>query len=60
MISNMFYMIAVVSMLYVIVKVWFSKEKMSVLGKLKWSIFAVFFSVITAIVYLSTRKDEGI
>jgi len=60
MIHSMFYLIALVSMLYVIAKVWINEPKMSILGKLKWTIFAVFFSVITAIVYLATRKNDEI
>lgn len=48
---NILYIIMVICAVYVIYDVWIVQKKMAVVTKLIWSVCALFFSIITAIVY---------
>ncbi|MCG8308135.1 MAG: PLDc N-terminal domain-containing protein [Cytophagales bacterium] len=49
--GTIFYIIGVICAVWVIYDVWAVNKKLSTAGKMIWSIFAILFSVITAIVY---------
>lgn len=48
--------IAIICAIWVIYDVWANQKKMSGGKKILWTIFAILFSIITAIVYLFVRK----
>lgn len=47
--------VGLVAAIWVIYDVWV-KEKMETISKVLWTVFAVFFSIITAIVYYFVKK----
>ena len=49
--NNILYAIGIICAIYVIYDVWAVQKKMSAGSKLIWTIFALIFNVITAIVY---------
>ncbi len=49
MLSTLLWIIGVISAIWVIIDVWNSKKKTEI--KILWSVAAVFFSILTAIVY---------
>jgi len=53
--NNIFYIIGLICAIWVIYDVW-AKQKMSAGSKIIWTIFALLFSVITAIVYYFMKK----
>jgi len=53
--TNILYVIGLICAIWVIFDVW-TKQKMDTGGKIIWTIFALFFSVITAIVYYFMKK----
>ncbi|MBV6645055.1 MAG: PLDc N-terminal domain-containing protein [Cyclobacteriaceae bacterium] len=53
--ENIIYIIAIVCAVWVIFDVW-TKQKMSAGSKALWTVFALFFSIITAIVYYFMKK----
>ncbi|MDA0194966.1 MAG: PLDc N-terminal domain-containing protein [Bacteroidetes bacterium] len=53
--ENIIYILALVCAVWVIYDVW-TKEKMDTGMKLVWTIFALFFSIITAIIYYFVKK----
>jgi len=48
--------VAILSAIWVIYDVWTNNKKLDKDKKVLWTIFAVLFSIITAIVYLIIRK----
>lgn len=48
--------IALICAIWVIYDVWINQKKMSFGSKLLWTIFAIFFNIITAIVYYFKKK----
>ncbi len=53
--NNIVYIIALICAVWVIYDVWVN-QKMTTGSKAIWTIFALFFSIITAIVYYLTKK----
>ena len=53
--NNIYYIIHIVCAVWVIYDVW-AKQKMSGGSKVLWTIAALLFSIITAIVYYFTKK----
>lgn len=49
--NNIFYIIHIICAIYVIYDVWAVQKKMAALTKIIWSVGALIFSIITAIVY---------
>ncbi len=56
MINTFIYIIAIIAMIWVIYEVWFVNKKKSVVEKVIWTIFAIVFSIITAILYYFIGK----
>jgi hypothetical protein len=48
--------IALICAIWVIFDVWTKQKKMSSGTKLIWTIFAIFFSILTAIIYYFKKK----
>lgn len=48
--------IALICMIWVIFDVWTNNKRMSSLAKIIWTVLAVFFSIITAVVYYFIGK----
>lgn len=48
--------VALICAIWVIYDVWANQKKMATGSKLLWTIFAIIFSIITAIVYYFTKK----
>lgn len=53
--NNILYIVMLICAIWVIYDVWV-KQKMSTGTKLVWTIFALIFSIITAIVYYFMKK----
>jgi len=53
--NEILYIVAIVCAIWVIFDVW-TKQKMSALSKVLWTICALLFSIITAIVYYFMKK----
>lgn len=51
MINAIFYVFAVFCAVWVIYQVWAVNQNLSLAGKLVWTVFALIFNVLTAIVY---------
>lgn len=51
MINNILYIVAIICAIYVIYDVWVVQKKMAAVTKLIWTIGALIFNIITAIVY---------
>ncbi len=49
--ENILYILAIVCAVWVIYDVWAVNSKLGALGKIVWTIFALLFSIATAIVY---------
>jgi predicted outer membrane lipoprotein len=58
MISKIVFLIPILCAIYVIYNVWFEDENKSLLNKILWTIFAVTFNIITAIVYALIKNDK--
>ena len=58
LISELIYIIALVSMIWVIYDVWAVNKKLSIEIKITWTIVAIFFSIITAIIYYFVEKNK--
>lgn len=54
--NNILYVVAIVCAVWVLYDVWTQQKGMSTGAKLLWSIFALIFSIITAIVYYFVKK----
>lgn len=54
--SNLIYVLALVAGIWVIYDVWAKNKTLTDGAKLVWTIFALFFSIITAIVYFLMKK----
>jgi len=54
--NNIFYIIAIICAVWVIYDVWAVNNKYGTGGKVIWSIFALLFSVVTAVVYFFVGK----
>ena len=54
--SNLLYLIGVIAMIWVIYDVWINQKGMDGLSKIIWTVCAIIFSVITAIVYYFMKK----
>jgi len=48
--------IAILSAIWVIYDVWAKQKRMKDLHKVVWTVFAIIFSILTAIVYYFVRK----
>lgn len=53
--NNILYILAIICAIWVIYDVW-TKQKMNDGAKILWTIFALLFSIITAIVYYFMKK----
>lgn len=53
--NNVLYIVAIICAVWVIYDVW-TKQKMSSGTKVVWTIFALLFNIITAIVYYFMKK----
>ena len=53
--NNILYIVALICAIWVIYDVW-AKQKMSAGSKILWTIFALIFSISTAVVYYFTKK----
>ncbi|WP_436517267.1 PLDc N-terminal domain-containing protein [Ekhidna sp. To15] len=53
--NNILYIVAIICAVWVIYDVW-TKQKMSGGSKIIWTIFALLFSIITAIIYYFMKK----
>ncbi|MDW3194004.1 MAG: hypothetical protein R8G66_16640 [Cytophagales bacterium] len=49
--SNILYIIAIICAIFVIYDVWAVQKKMAAFTKVIWTVFALLFSIITAIIY---------
>ena len=56
--NNLFYLIGIACAIWVIYEVWNNNSRLSSTEKLIWTICAIFFSVITAIIYYFTQKKR--
>ena len=56
--NTIYGIIHLVCAVWVIYEVWVVNKKMSEGGKLLWTILALLFSIITAIVYYFTQKNN--
>ena len=54
--QTIIYIVAIICAVWVIYDVWANQKKMSGGSKLLWTIFVLFFSIITAIVYYFVKK----
>ena len=54
--SNILYVLGIVAAIWVIYDVWTNQKRMDNGAKIIWTIFAIFFSIITAIVYYFVKK----
>ena len=54
--GTILYILGIVSAVWVIYDVWAVNDKLSNGSKAIWTVFAILFSVITAIVYYFTQK----
>ena len=54
--TEILYLLGVVCAVWVIYDVWAVNKKVGTGGKVIWSIFAILFSVVTAIVYYFNEK----
>lgn len=54
--NNIFYLVAVLCAVWVIYDVWVNRKSMTSGNKVIWTICALFFSIITAIVYALMKK----
>jgi len=54
--GSLFYLIALACAVWVIYDVWTQNKKLTDGNKIVWTVFAIFFSVLTAIVYYFTQK----
>lgn len=50
------YVIGIICMVWVIYDVWAVQKRMSALNKVLWTVFAVIFNILTAIIYKFVRK----
>jgi hypothetical protein len=48
--------VAIICAIWVIYDVWVKQKSMSAVSKILWTVFALIFSIITAIVYYFTKK----
>jgi len=53
--NEILYIVAIICAIWVIFDAW-TKQKMSVLSKVLWTIAALLFSIITAIIYYFVKK----
>ena len=58
LISESIYIIALIGMIWVIYDVWAVNKKLSTGIKIIWTIAAIFFSIITAIIYYFVEKNK--
>lgn len=54
--ENLLYVVALACAVWVIYDVWAVNKTLSTGGKIIWTIFALFFSILTAIIYYFVRK----
>ncbi|MEQ8714395.1 MAG: PLDc N-terminal domain-containing protein [Cyclobacteriaceae bacterium] len=54
--NNIMYIVALVAAVWVLYEVWTQQKGMSTGSKIIWSICALLFSIITAIVYFFMKK----
>lgn len=50
-------LLSLISFVWVIYEVWAVNKKFSTTQKIVWSVFAIFFSIITAVVYFILEKN---
>ncbi len=54
--GGLFYLLGIIAAVWVIYDVWSQNTRLTDTEKLIWTICAIFFSVITAIIYYITQK----
>lgn len=57
--GGLIYLIGIVAAVWVIYEVWTQNARLSDTEKLVWTIGAIFFSVITAVIYYFTQKRRS-
>lgn len=57
--GSLFYLVGIVAAVWVIYDVWTQNTRLSDTEKLVWTIGAIFFSVITAVIYYFTQKRQS-
>ncbi|MEQ9406030.1 MAG: PLDc N-terminal domain-containing protein [Cyclobacteriaceae bacterium] len=55
MLQNILYVVAIICAIWVIYDVW-TKQKMGTGMKVVWTIFALIFNILTAIIYYFVKK----
>ena len=58
MFKDLLYIVGIICAIWVLYDVWAKNKKLNDTGKLVWSIFAIFFNIITAIVYYLRYKSK--
>lgn len=54
--GNLLYIIGIICAIWVIYDVWTKNPRLSETNKILWTIFALFFSIVAAIVYYFVHK----
>jgi len=56
MIGKLIYFLGIACAIWVIYEVWANNKKLTDTGKIIWTLFALFFNIITAVVYYLRYK----
>ncbi len=54
--GNLFYFLGMAAAIWVVYDLWVKNDRLNDTEKLVWTICAIFFNIITAIVYYITQK----
>ncbi|MCG8391162.1 MAG: PLDc N-terminal domain-containing protein [Cytophagales bacterium] len=57
--GGLIYLVGIIAAVWVIYEVWTQNTRLSDTEKLIWTIGAIFFSVITAVIYYFTQKRRS-
>ncbi len=57
--GGLIYLVGIIAAVWVIYEVWTQNPRLSDTEKLIWTIGAIFFSVITAVIYYFTQKRRS-
>lgn len=56
--KGLLYLIGLIAAIWVIYDVWTQNHKLSETNKILWTIFALFFSIIAAVIYFLVHKRD--
>lgn len=59
MINSLFFFVPIACFLYVVHNVWTKRDDLSTTSKVIWSILAIFFNVLTWVIYLVTKPKDA-